>query len=53
LGEMGDLIEDGVLPHEVWDVLLDAIEQQCKAEDAKRRQAAKKGSADNSVRRER
>ncbi len=40
--KMKDLIEDGVLPHEVWDVLLNEIDQQCKVEDTKRRQAAKK-----------
>ena len=38
----GRFIEDGILPYEVWDALLNEIDQQCKTEDAKRGQAAKK-----------
>jgi hypothetical protein len=37
---MSDLTGDNVLPHEAWDAVIDAIDEQCKAEDAKRRLAA-------------
>ena len=38
--EMTDLTEDDVLPHEAWDAVIDAVDEKCKAEDAKRRRAA-------------
>ena len=38
--KMDDITGPDVLPHEVWDALLDAVDEQCKQEDAKRRMAA-------------
>jgi hypothetical protein len=38
--KLGDLVGDGVMSREMWDSLYDAIDDQCKAEDAKRRKAA-------------
>jgi hypothetical protein len=38
--EMTDLVSDDVLPHEAWDLVLDAVDEKCKAEDAERRRAA-------------
>jgi hypothetical protein len=38
--EMTDLVSDDVLPHEAWDVVLDAVDEKCKAEDAERRRVA-------------
>jgi len=38
--KLDDITEDDVLPHEAWDAVLDAVDKQCKAEDAKRRRAA-------------
>lgn len=35
--EMPDLLGDDVLPHEVWEPVIDAINEKCKAEDARRR----------------
>jgi hypothetical protein len=35
--QMEDLAENDILPGEVWDRLRDAIDEKCKAEDAKRR----------------
>jgi hypothetical protein len=35
-----DFTEDDVLPHEAWDAVIDAVDEKCKAEDAKRRRAA-------------
>jgi hypothetical protein len=35
-----DITRNGVLPEEIWEVVLDAIDEKCKAEDAKRRRAA-------------
>jgi hypothetical protein len=40
--EMGDVIKDDVMPHEVWDAVYDAIEKKCKAEDKQRRKAARR-----------
>jgi len=34
------ITRDGVLPEEIWDAVLDAVDGKCKAEDAKRRRAA-------------
>ena len=41
--EMTDLISDDVLPDEIWDAVLEAIDEKCKAEDAERRRAAASG----------
>jgi hypothetical protein len=38
--KMEDIIRDDVVPHEMWDVVLDAIEEKSKAEDADRRRRA-------------
>jgi hypothetical protein len=38
--KLEDLIRDGVLPNEVWDSVLDAVDEKCKVEDAERRRAA-------------
>jgi hypothetical protein len=37
---MEDITRNDILPHEVWDALLDAVDEQCKLEDAERRRAA-------------
>ena len=37
---LGDIIADDVLPHEMWDAVIDAVDEQCKAEDMQRRRAA-------------
>ena len=39
---MEDIIRDDVVSREMWDVVLDAIEEKSKAEDADRRPAASK-----------
>jgi hypothetical protein len=38
--EAGDLWQLGMFSNEMWQAIDDAIEEQCKAEDAKRRKAA-------------
>src|SRR5262245_44475075 len=38
--KMGDILRNDVVPHEMWDVVLDAIEEKSKAEDAERRRRA-------------
>jgi hypothetical protein len=38
--EMGGIARDGVLPEEIWDAVLNAINDKCKAEDAERRRVA-------------
>ena len=38
--QTGDLVTEGILPMEVWDGIYDAIDEQCKREDADRRKAA-------------
>lgn len=38
--KMGDITENDVLPHEMWDAVIDAIDEKCKAEDAERRKTA-------------
>jgi hypothetical protein len=38
--QMEDITRDGVVPQEVWDAVLDAVDEKCKAEDAERRRAA-------------
>ena len=35
-----DITRDGVVPQEVWDAVLDVVDEKCKAEDAERRRAA-------------
>lgn len=35
--ELEDLIKEDVLPHDIWDHILDAVDEKCKAEDAERR----------------
>ena len=37
---MDDITRDDVLPHEVWDTVLDAVDEKCKLEDAERRRVA-------------
>jgi hypothetical protein len=37
---MDDIARDDILPHDVWDAVLDAVDEQCKAKDAERRRAA-------------
>ncbi len=37
---MEDITREDILPHEAWDALLDAVDEQCKLEDAERRRAA-------------
>ena len=36
-----DITQNDVLPNEVWDAVIDAIDAKCKVEDAERRTAAK------------
>ena len=38
--QMEDITRDGVLPDEVWDALLDVVDEKCKVEDAERRRMA-------------
>ena len=38
--ETHEIARNGVLSEEMWDALLDAVDEKCKAEDAKRRRAA-------------
>jgi len=40
--KLNDLSEGGIIPGDVWEHLYDAIDDQCKAEDAKRRLGAAK-----------
>jgi hypothetical protein len=35
---LGDVTASDVLPNEMWDAVLDAIDEKCKTEDAERRQ---------------
>lgn len=35
-----DITQNDVLPRDTWDAVLDAIDEQCKREDAERRQVA-------------
>jgi hypothetical protein len=35
-----ELTRDDIIPTEVWDVLLDAVDDKCRAEDAERRRVA-------------
>jgi hypothetical protein len=35
-----ELTRDDIIPTEVWDTLLDAVDDKCKAEDAERRRVA-------------
>jgi hypothetical protein len=37
---MDDITRDNILPNDVWDAVLDAVDERCKAEDAERRRAA-------------
>ena len=48
---LGDITEDDVLPNEVWDHILDAVDEKCKAEDAERRQSALEEAKPKSKRR--
>jgi hypothetical protein len=34
-----DMVHNGVLTEEIWEAVLDAIDEECKAEDAERRGA--------------
>jgi len=36
-----DITQNDVLPNEVWEAVMDAIDAKCKVEDAERRTAAK------------
>jgi len=36
-----DITQNDVLPNEVWEAVMDAIDAKCKVEDAERRAAAK------------
>ena len=38
--KLEELTRDDIIPTEVWDVLLDAVDEKCKAEDAERRRVA-------------
>jgi hypothetical protein len=48
-----ELTQDDIIPTQVWDVLLDAVDDKCRAEDAERRRlaAAKAASPAKSSRR--
>jgi hypothetical protein len=35
-----DITQNDVLPNEVWEAVMDAIDAKCKVEDAERRAAA-------------
>jgi len=35
-----ELTRDDIIPTEVWDVLIDAVDDKCRAEDAERRRIA-------------
>jgi hypothetical protein len=35
-----ELTRDDIIPTEVWDVLLDAVDDKCRLEDAERRRVA-------------
>ena len=37
---LDDVTHEDVLPHELWDAVLDAVDEQCKQDDAQRRRAA-------------
>jgi hypothetical protein len=37
---MEDITRDGVVPDEVWDAVLDGVDEQCKVTDAERRRVA-------------
>jgi hypothetical protein len=45
--EVSDILQAGVLPSEIVDGLSDAIEDQCRKEDAERRRAAAEGKSVN------
>jgi hypothetical protein len=34
------MTRDGILPDEVWDAVLDAVDEKCKVEDAERHRIA-------------
>ena len=36
-----DITQNDVLPNEVWEAVMDAIDAKCKVQDAERRTAAK------------
>ena len=38
--KLEELTRDDIVPTEVWDVLLDAVDEKCKVEDAERRRIA-------------
>ena len=38
--KLEELTRDDIIPTEVWDVLLDAVDDKCRAEDAERRRVA-------------
>jgi len=38
--QLEDITQNDVLPHSTWDAVLDAVDEQCKAEDAERRRVA-------------
>lgn len=47
--KLGDLVGDGLMSDEMWDSLYDAIDEQCKAEDAERRRAAGATPSENGL----
>ena len=38
--QLDDIIREEVLPHEIWDHVLDEVDEKCKVEDADRRSSA-------------
>jgi len=38
--QLEELTRDDIIPTEVWDVLLDAVDDKCKVEDSERRRVA-------------
>ena len=38
--KLEELTRDDIIPTEVWDVLIDAVDDKCRAEDAERRRIA-------------
>ena len=38
--KLEELTRDDIIPTEVWDVLLDAVDDKCRTEDAERRRIA-------------
>src|SRR5262249_16170302 len=38
--EMEEFVREGVVPREIWDAVIDAVDEKCKVEDAERRRVS-------------